>query len=121
MMRKRRALIMTVGTGKGRGDKLQAARQQVARILKECGDPLAERLLQFDQEALLKPTLRNHSVLVHGFVARAPGESNPLRRLFREIEAVAVEDAGEEAAARFRTSDRAFHFFRVFLTPAYAG
>jgi len=90
--------------GKGRGDKLQAARQQVARILKECGDPLAERLLQFEQETLLKPTLRNNSVLVHGFVARAPGEPNPLRRLFREIAAIAVEDAGEEAAARFRTA-----------------
>ncbi len=87
---------------KDRGDKLQAGRQQVGRILKECGDPLAERLLQFDREALLKPTLRNNSVLVHGFVARAPDDPEPLRRLFRELEALARQDGGDAVEDRLR-------------------
>ena len=71
-------------------------------ILKECGDPLAERLLQFDREALLKPTLRNNSVLVHGFVARAPDDPEPLRRLFRELEALARQDGGDAVEDRLR-------------------
>ena len=79
---------------KGRNGALQAGRFQVARLLKECGDPLAERLLTFEQEALLKPSLRNDSVLIHGFVARAPEDSNSLRSLFLKL-AQLVEADGD--------------------------
>ena len=65
----------------GRNGELQAGRFQVARILMECGDPLAERLLKFEDEALLKPTLRNNSVLIHGFFAGAPEDSGSLHHL----------------------------------------
>ena len=76
----------------GRSGELQAGRFQVARILKECGDPLAKRLLKFENEASLKPTLRNNSVLIHGFFAGAPEDPESLRRLLRDL----VELAGAD-------------------------
>ena len=76
-----------------RNGALQAGRFQVARLLKECGDPLAARLLTFEQEALLRPTLRNNSLLIHGFVACAPGDSESLRRLFLELSQLAEADS----------------------------
>ena len=69
----------------GRNGELRAGRFQVARILMECADPLAERLLKFEDEALLKPTLRNNSVLIHGFFADAPEDSGSLHRLFNDL------------------------------------
>ena len=76
---------------------LQAGRFQVARLLKECGDPLAERLLAFEREALLKPTLRNDSVLIHGFVARAPENSESLGCLYWKLAQLAASDSGFES------------------------
>ena len=75
-----------------RNGALQAGRFQVARLLKDCADPLAKRLLTFEQEALLKPSLRNDSVLIHGFVARAPEDSDSLRGLFRKLAQLAKSD-----------------------------
>ena len=79
----------------GPGGKLLASRFQVGRLLRHCGDPLAKSLLRFDDETLLKPTLRNNSVLVHGFAARAPDDPASLRRLFRDLEELARDDCGE--------------------------
>ena len=75
------------------GGALQASRFQVARLLKQCGDTLAGRLLEFDREALLKPSLRNNSLLIHGFVARAPDDPESLRRLFGELARLAQSDS----------------------------
>ena len=86
----------------GPGGKLQAGRLHVARILKRCNDPLAPRLLEFDEASPLKPTLRNTSVLVHGFIARAPGAPEPLRALFSALEALVREDGGAAVAERLR-------------------
>ena len=72
--------------------KLQAARIQVARLLKRLGDPLAKKLLDFENNPNLKPRLRNNSILVHGFNARAPEDADPLRRLFKELEDVLQTD-----------------------------
>ena len=82
----------------GPGGELQAGRLQVARILKRCGDGLAQRLLDFKNVSLLKPTLRNTSVLVHGFVARAPDDPQPLRSLFDDLDALIREDGGPAVA-----------------------
>ena len=82
--------------------ELQASRFQVGRLLRHCADPLAAMLLRFADETLLKPTLRNNSVLVHGFVARAPDDPELLRRLFRELEALARQDGGDAVAGRLR-------------------
>ena len=76
----------------GRNGELQAGRFQVARILMECGDPLAERLLKFEDEALLKPTLRNNSVLIHGFFASAPEDSGSLHHLFNDLIQLSRDD-----------------------------
>ena len=81
----------------GRSGALQAGRFQVARLLKECEDPLAERLLAFEREALLKPTLRNDSVLIHGFVARAPENAESLRSLFQKLAQLAEADGDPES------------------------
>lgn len=74
--------------------RLQAGRFQVAGILKECGDPLAGRLLNFENKVLLKPSLRNRSVLIHGFVVAAPGDPEELHGLFDELERLARDDGG---------------------------
>ena len=76
----------------GRRGELQAGRQQVARLLKECGDPLGKRLLGFEENPQLKPTQRNNSVLVHGFAARAPADPEPLRGLFEDLESLVRGD-----------------------------
>ena len=81
----------------GRDGKLRAGRFQVARILKECGDPLAKRLLGFEDEALLKPTLRNNSLSIHGFAVAAPEEPEALRGLFDKLAQLAKDDAGADA------------------------
>lgn len=82
----------------GPGGKLLASRFQVGRLLRHCGDRLAKSLLRFDDETLLKPTLRNNSVLVHGFAARAPDDPASLRRLFEDLEKLAREDCGDAVA-----------------------
>ena len=81
----------------GRRGELQAGRQQVARLLKGCDNPLGARLLRFEENPQLKPTLRNNSVLVHGFAARAPADAAPLRGLFQDLEALLLDDRGAEA------------------------
>ena len=88
----------------GPGDELQAGRLQVARILKRCGDGLAQRLLDFENVPLLKPTLRNTSVLVHGFVVRAPDDPEPLRSLFDSLDALIREDGGPAVADRLQVA-----------------
>ena len=118
-----RTLVMTVGTGDrnrlddtlytpllksvAEGDwktvvllpsqeTLLASRFQVGRLLRHCGDPLAKPLLRFEDETLLKPTLRNNSVLVHGFRRPRAGRiRHPLRRLFQDLEKLARDDCGE--------------------------
>lgn len=97
--------------GIGHDGRLQAGRFQVARILKESDDSLAGRLLGFENEALLKPTLRNNSLLIHGFAVGAPGESELLYRLFGELAQLAREDIGAS------TVD---DWLSVARTPAFA-
>lgn len=67
----------------------------MGRLLRHGGDRLAKSLLRFDDETLLKPTLRNNSVLVHGFAARAPDDPASLRRLFQDLEKLARDDCCE--------------------------
>ncbi len=84
--------------------KLQASRFQVGRLLRHCADPLAATLLQFEKTASLNPTLRNTSVLVHGFIAKAPDDPSLFQRLFRDLEALALQDGGDQVADRLRVA-----------------
>ncbi len=102
-VRRESAKKKRVPFSEGAGGKLQASRFQVGRILRHCSDPLAAPLLRLEEESLLKPTLRNTSVLVHGFAARAPNDPAPLRGLFHDLEELAGEDGGD-VAAQLRTA-----------------
>ena len=79
--------------------KLQASRYLVARLLKELGDELADRLLAFDDRHSESQTRRrNDSILTHGFTAMAPPEAVPLRKVIADLERLLEEDdpkAGE--------------------------
>ena len=78
----------------GQDGQIQAARLQSARLLRQCNDPIAERLMQFEKETLLKPSLRNTSVLVHGFTSRAPADESQLCGLFESLERLIEADGG---------------------------
>ncbi len=77
---------------------LTAGRELVARLLKELGDPLAKTLLKFDnQSGPPRISNRNVSVLIHGFQAVGPDEDGPLRTLYRRLEQLLIDDAGDSA------------------------
>ena len=99
-LQKRLAKKNSAPLATGPGGQLQAAREQVARLLKRCRDALAERLLAF--ESHLEPTRRNTSVLVHGFAARAPGDPTSLRGLFGDLEALIRKDGGPNVDEQLR-------------------
>ena len=86
---------------------LLAGRFQVARILNECGDKLAKPLLDFDNEALLRPTLRNDSLLIHGFAARAPEDPELLRCLFADLTRLIEADNDPETVNKWLSVARA--------------
>jgi hypothetical protein len=84
--------------------KFQAAREQVARLLKRLHDPLGERLqkLADKKEGEIKLSRRNYSVWIHGFEAIAGSDPEPLRALFAELEQLVILDAGPEAEQRLK-------------------
>jgi hypothetical protein len=85
------------GTNKKDGT-LTAGRELVARLLKALGDPLAQTLLNFDKQPdLPRISDRNFSVLIHGFQAVGPDDKQPMRALYRELEKLLIDDAGDLA------------------------
>lgn len=81
-----------------RDGTLTAGRELVARLLKVLGDPLAETLLDFDKQPNLpRISGRNKSVLIHGFEAVGPDEDVPLRALYRKLEQLLLNNAGDAA------------------------
>lgn len=84
--------------GKNSNGTLTAGRLLVARLLKVIGDPLAQKLLDFNQQPNLNCVAnRNISVLIHGFEAVGPNEDVPLRALYGELEQLLLEDTGVAA------------------------
>jgi hypothetical protein len=85
-------------------DKYQASREQVARLLKHLGDPLAEDLLKLaDQsEGKVKLSRRNYSVWIHGFEAIAGSDPEPIRKLLEELEKLLIKDDGKTAEQRLQ-------------------
>ena len=78
---------------------LTAPRELAARLLKRLNDPLASRLLDFDNRHSESQTRRrNDSILIHGFTATAPAEEGRLREVLADLERLLKEDdpkAGE--------------------------
>lgn len=72
---------------------LTAPRELAARFLKRLGDPLAAQLLKFDSgQGRFRTSLRNRSILTHGFTATAPPEERPLRQVLDDLERLLIED-----------------------------
>ncbi len=70
---------------------LTAPREPAARLLEQLGDPLAERLLNFDTQGQFGATSRNHSVLIHGFDAKA-SDRDALQKVLYDLEKLLNED-----------------------------
>ena len=72
---------------------LTAPRELAARLLGRLDDPLASRLLEFDDNrSAVNTRSRNHSVLIHGFTAQAPAGEEPLREVLGDLEKLLIED-----------------------------
>lgn len=71
--------------------KLIASRELATRLLKYLDDRLAKRLLGFDTQGKFGASSRNHSVLIHGFEAKALGDRE-LRTVLASLEDLLRED-----------------------------
>ncbi len=87
-----------------KGGKYQASREQVARLLKRLGDPLAKPLLRLGNraEGQVKFSRRNYSIWIHGFEAIAGSDPDPIRVLFAELEQLLIQDGGTVAKERLQ-------------------
>lgn len=79
-----------------------ASREQVARLLKRMGDPLAKTLLDLGNQGVISPAKRNYSPFIHGFVAQAGNDPKPLKELYAQLEDLLIRDGGQQVAARLR-------------------
>ena len=79
---------------------LMASREKVARLLKRLGDSFGQELVNFAKDAaLLQPTARNNSILIHGFEAVGLEDAKPLKDLYARLEGLLIQDTGESARA----------------------
>ncbi len=77
-----------------------ASREKVARLLKRLNDPFGQALITFaETPAQLKPTVRNNSILIHGFEAVGPEDAKPLADLYARLEDLLIQDTGDGARA----------------------
>lgn len=89
-----------------RDGTLSAGREQVARLLKRLGDPLAEELLSTASQGALRVTSRNHSILIHGYEPATGGREQELRELYAQLGEILEKDrqgvlTGDMSPARF--------------------
>lgn len=84
--------------GRGRGGRLLASREHVARLLMDFNDPLAKRLFDLGNEGIVKASCRNYSALIHGFEAASGSDPAPLKELYGELEKLLIADDGNAAA-----------------------
>ncbi|MBI2190412.1 MAG: TIGR02710 family CRISPR-associated protein [Planctomycetes bacterium] len=86
--------------GRNPDGTLTAAREQVARLLKDMGDPLGQRLIEMAGSGTIMISARNHSVLIHGFEATGPKDKESLKNLYGKLNDLLLDDGGEEARRR---------------------
>ncbi|MCI0642068.1 MAG: TIGR02710 family CRISPR-associated CARF protein [Gemmataceae bacterium] len=85
-----------------RSGQLMAAREQVARLLKRLDDPLAQRFIELGNKGLVKASVRNLSVWIHGFEAVSGSDPEPLRQLYKNLEQLILDDGGSQARKRLQ-------------------
>ena len=73
-------------------EKLTATRLTTARFLKYLGDPLGQKLSDFDRqgETDISTNNRNHSILIHGLSATSSNSEN-LHKLYDQIKELLIE------------------------------
>lgn len=87
-----------VATGRNSDGTLKLGREQSARLLEHLGDELAAELLDLRWVGALTPTVRNRSILIHGFRAKTAGRGNDLRTSFNRIRAFFTKERPENLA-----------------------
>jgi CRISPR-associated protein (TIGR02710 family) len=92
------------GLSVGRDGRLLASREQVARLLKILGDPMAQDLIDLGQAGAVKPSARNLSVLIHGFQASPVDDVQALRDLYARLESLLKSDTGSRAELYLRNA-----------------
>lgn len=82
--------------------KYQASREQVARLLRHLGEPIADDLIKLGkyEEGQVKLSRRNYSVWIHGFEAIAGSDPEPVRNLLKQLEKLLIQDDCTEAEGR---------------------
>ncbi|MBF0214042.1 MAG: TIGR02710 family CRISPR-associated protein [Magnetococcales bacterium] len=78
---------------------LMAGRERVTGLLKQFNDPLARVLIELGNSPIMSARVRNDSVLIHGFQARAPDEGT-MRAFYQQLkERVLQPGCGPEVDA----------------------
>ena len=90
--------------GANRSGQLVAAREQVARLLKRLGDPFGQRLIDMGNQGVVKPSVRNMSVWIHGFEAVSGSDPQPLRALYADLQKFIEDDGGPQAKHRLEVA-----------------
>ncbi|MCY4305878.1 MAG: TIGR02710 family CRISPR-associated CARF protein [Aestuariivita sp.] len=90
--------------------KLTASRFIAARFLNYLGDPLGQKLIDFDKSTKthINTSNRNHSILIHGFSATSTNADH-LNKLYDQIKKLLIEFY-PEMASKFKL-DRFGYFF----------
>jgi hypothetical protein len=92
------------GLSSNRDGTLKAGREQVVRLLKRLDDPLWKDLRDVSEEGELKPKQRNQSVLIHGFRAAGPQETERLQGLYDRLKDLLAKDLGSELESYLKTA-----------------
>jgi CRISPR-associated protein (TIGR02710 family) len=82
----------SAGFGSNRDGTLTAPRELAARLLKCFDDPLANDLLAIANGSTFRLNDRNHSILIHGFAAVGPSDTEPLKSLYEQLIELLIKD-----------------------------
>ncbi len=83
---------------------LQAPRELAARLLKELGEPLATKLLDFaEKHPKIKARQRNHSILIHGFTATSGSDASALDDLYDDLESLLTRSCPKAVATKAKS------------------
>ena len=88
---------------------LRAPRELAARLLKELGEPLATKLLDFaEKHPKIKARQRNHSILIHGFTATSGSDASALDDLYDDLESLLTRSCPKAVATKAKSVTDSF-------------